>query len=103
KTRDLLGERLVVLAKYIAVVDDGEAGKAVDKFLAALSTDVHSLGPLDHELFISKPGMIMSLVGPEVPDRVAARRHGWPPLCGPMLSSRACSSSASMSGARSPI
>src|SRR5207249_5101831 len=99
----LLGDRLGDLAPAVTHVDDRETGEAVDELLAALGPDVDALGVLDHQLLVGEPGMVLRLVGPEVPDRVAARGHGLPPLSGPMLSSHACSSSGSTSAARSPI
>src|SRR5262249_21072348 len=79
----LLGDRLGDLPPAVAHVDDREAGEAVDELLAALGPHVDALGALDDELLVGEPGMVLRLVGPEMPDRVAARGHGcasplWP-------------------------
>src|SRR4029077_11776337 len=85
----LLGDRLGDLAAAVTDVDHGEAGEAVDELLAALGPDVHAFGALDHELLVGQPGMILRLVGPEVPDRLAARGHGVPPRLADAITSRA--------------
>src|SRR5205807_8242754 len=75
----LLGDRLGNLPTAVPHVDDREAREAVDELLAALGPNVHAFGPLDHEFLVGEPRMILRLVGPEVPDRLAARRPGGPP------------------------
>src|SRR6185503_8886953 len=85
----LLGDRLGDLAAAVSHVDHGEAGEAVDELLTALGPDVHALGALDHELLVGEPGMVLRLVGPEMPDRLAARGHGVPPCLADAITSRA--------------
>jgi hypothetical protein len=85
----LLGDRLGDLPPAVTHVDDGEAREAVDELLSALGPDVDALGSLDHELFIGKPGMVLGLVGPEVPDCLAARGHRSPPCLADAITSRA--------------
>ena len=85
----LLGDRFGDLPPAMTNVDHGEAGEAVDELLAPLGPDVDALGALDHEVLVGKPGMILRLVGPEVPDRLAARGHGLPPCLADAITSRA--------------
>ncbi len=72
----LLGDGLGDLAAPMAGVHHGQAGEAVEQLLAALGPHPHALGAVDHELLVREPCMILGLVGPEVPDVVATRRHG---------------------------
>src|SRR3972149_4445562 len=60
----------------VADVDDGEAGERVHQLLAALGPDPHPLGPVDDQLLVRQPGVILRLVGPEVSDRVGGRGRG---------------------------
>ena len=72
----LLGDGLGDLPPSVANVHHGEARKAIEELLAALGPDPDALGPLDHELFVGEPGVVLGLVRPEMSDRLAARGHG---------------------------
>ncbi len=67
----LLGDGLGDLAPPVPHVDHGEAGEGVHQLAPARRPEPHALGPVDEQLLVGEPGVVLRPVRPEVADRLA--------------------------------
>src|SRR5262249_15506224 len=66
----LLRDRLRDLPPPVAHVDHGQAREGIHQLAAARRPEPHALGPVDDELLVGEPWVILRPVGPEIVDLV---------------------------------
>src|SRR5207245_972774 len=71
----LLGRGLGDRPGAVAGVAGGAPGAAGQQPLAVLRPHPHALGPIDDELLVGEPRVVLRLVGPQMADRFGSRRH----------------------------